>query len=142
MYSSKGNSFSFRILLPFCKCFYLLFSCINLLHGNCLLTGFNFSMKNLLPKITLFSILLCHLFDMLLLCICSISWCCFVVSLLHCSSVPLFFCSTVPWYSVCSSSIRFICQGSGVLAMSGCSVNVPVFSQSFIILLVFCVLAS
>ena len=124
MYSSKGNSFSFRILLPFCKCFYLLFSCINLLHGNCLLTGFNFSMKNLLPKITLFSILLCHLFDMLLLCICSISWCCFVVPLLHCSSVPLFHCSVVfclfLQYSVhlprfwCLGNVRMFCQCSGV----------------------------
>lgn len=121
MYSSKGNSFSFRILLPFCKCFYLLFSCINLLHGNCLLTGFNFSMKNLLPKITLFSILLCHLFDMLLLCICSIS-CCFVVPLLHCSSVPLFrgilFVPPVFGSSakvlVCLGNVRMFCQCSGV----------------------------
>lgn len=128
MYSSKGNSFSFRILLPFCKCFYLLFSCINLSHGNCLLTGFNFSMKNLLLKITLFSILLCHLFDMLLLCICSISWCCFVVPLLHCSSVPLFRgILFVPPVFGSSAKVLVSWQCPDVLSMFRCSVRASLF---------------
>ena len=85
--SFQENSFGFRILLP-------LRNCSDLLHGNCLLTGFNFSIKILLAKITfLFWILLCYLFNMSSVCIGSISWCCFVVTLFRCSShVPLFRC--------------------------------------------------
>ena len=66
--------------------------CADLLHRNCLLTGFNFSIKILLAKITsLFWILLCCLLSMLLFCIGSIYWCCFVVTSFSCSShVPLF----------------------------------------------------
>ena len=61
-------------------------------HGNCLLTGFDFSIKILLAIITfLFWILLCHLLNMSSFCIGSISWCCFVVTLFRCSShIPVF----------------------------------------------------
>ena len=68
------------------------FSCADLLHGNCLLTGFNISINILLAKKTfLFLILLCYLLNISTFCIDSISWCCFVVTLFHCTShVPLF----------------------------------------------------
>ena len=68
------------------------FSRAYLLHGNCLLTRFNFSIKILLAKITfLFWIVLCYLLNMSSFCIDSTSWCCLVVSLLRCfSHVPLF----------------------------------------------------
>ena len=61
-------------------------------HGNCLLTGFNFSIKILLVTIFfLFWILLCYLLNMSFFCIGSFSWCCFVVTLFRCSChVPLF----------------------------------------------------
>ena len=64
----------------------------NTLHGNCLLTGFDFSIKILLVTITfLFWILLCYLLNMLSFCIGNISWCCFLVTLFCCSShVPPF----------------------------------------------------
>ena len=91
------------------------FSWWDLLYGICLLTGFNFSIKILLAKITLlFWNLLCYLFNMSLFCIRSISWCCFVVRLFHCSShlplfrgipivLPVFLCSaSVPVFRRCS----------------------------------------
>ena len=92
-------------------CFW--FSCADLLHGNCLLTGFNFSIKILFAKVTfLFWILLCHLLNMSSFCIGSISWCCFVVTLFLCSShVPLF--SGIPI----------------VLPVFCCSAIVPVFCR-------------
>ena len=72
--------------------FYLSFSCKKLLHGNCVLTRFNFSIKILLPKITFwFWILLYYPLNMLSFCIGSISWCVFIVSLFRsCYFVPLF----------------------------------------------------
>ena len=68
------------------------FFCADLLHGNCLLTGFNFSINILLAKKTfLFLILLYYLLNISTFCIGSISWCCFVVTLFRCTShVPLF----------------------------------------------------
>ena len=68
------------------------FSYADVLHGNCLLTRFNFSIKVLLANITfLFWILLCYLLNISSLCIASISWCCFVDPLFRCSShFPLF----------------------------------------------------
>ena len=81
-------------------------------HGNCLLTGFDFPIKILLAIITfLFWILLCYLLNMSSFCI---SWCCFVVTLLHCSS-------HVPHYSMV---FWLFCQYSVV-----CSASVPVFHQ-------------
>ena len=105
------------------------FSCPDLLHGNCLLTRFNFSIKILLAKITfLFQIFLFYLLNMSLFCIGSISWCCSVVPLFCCSShvslfrgipivLPVFcecscvlpafcgcLCSSVPGFIVCQIS--------------------------------------
>ena len=95
--------------------FYFSFSCVDLLHGNCLLTRFNFSMKILLAKIIfLFWILLCNLLNMSSFCIDSISWCCFVVPLFRCCSIPI------------------------VSPVFRCPVSVPVFRQSSGILPVFC----
>ena len=93
------------------------FSCIDLLHGNCLLTRFNFSIKILLAKITfLFWILLCYLLNMSSFCIGSISWCCFVVPLFRCSfHVPL--CRSIPIVSPvfrCFAGVSVFRQCSGV----------------------------
>ena len=100
---------------------YFSFSCANLLHGNCPLTGFNFSIKILFIKLTFwFWILLCYLLNMFLLCIGSISWCCFVVLLLC-------WCSVLLFYGVLIVSLVFYC-----------SVSVLVFYQYSTALLVFC----
>ena len=94
------------------------FSCTYLLHGNCLLTRFNFSIKILLAKTTLFWTFLCYLLNMSLFCIGSIFWCCFIVPLFHCSSHVPVFCSIlivlpVFWFS---ASVSVFCQ---------CSTSVP-----------------
>ena len=89
------------------------FFCADLLHGNYLLTGFNFYIKIFLAEITfLFSILLCYLLNMSLFCVGGISWCCFVVTLFRCSShVPLFHGIPID------------------LLLFRCSASVPVFVQ-------------
>ena len=92
-------------------------------HGNCLLTGSNFSIKILLATVTfLLWIWLCYLLNMSSFCIGSISWCCFVVTLFHCSShVPLF--RGIPIVlPVFSCMFR---QCFGVPPVSRCSVGVP-----------------
>ena len=100
---------------------YFSFSCANLLHGNCLLTGFNFSIKILFTKLTFwFWILLWYLLNRLLFCIGSISWSCFVVLLLC-------WCSVLLFYGVLIVSLVFYC-----------SVSVLVFYQYSTALLVFC----
>ena len=84
------------------------------LHGNCLLTRFNFSTEILLATITfLFWILLCYLLNMPSFCIGSIFRCCFVVTLFRCSSHV--------HYSVV---FRLFCQFSSVF-----SASVPVFRR-------------
>ena len=93
------------------------FSCVDLLHGNCLLIRFNFSIKILLDKMNfLFWILLCYLLNMPSSCIVSISWCCFVVSLFRCSShVSLF--HSIPIVSPvfrCFARVTVLRQCSGV----------------------------
>ena len=102
------------------------FSCVDLLHGNCLLNRFNFSMKILLAKINfLFWILLCYLLNMSSFCICSISWCCFDVPLFRCSShVPLL-CS-IP---IVSPVFRCF---AGVPVFRQCSAVPPVFRRCFV----------
>ena len=100
---------------------YFSFSCANLLHGNCLLTGFNFSIKIRFTKLTFwFWILLWYLLNRLLFCIGSISWSCFVVLLLC-------WCSVLLFYGVLIVSLVFYC-----------SVSVLVFYQYSTALLVFC----
>ena len=77
---------------------YFSFSRADLLHGNCLLTRFNFSIKIFLTKKTFwFWILLCYLLNMSPFCIGSIFRCCFVVSSL-CSLV--FSCSVIRGISI------------------------------------------
>ena len=80
-------------------------------------TGFNYSIKILLAKITfLFWILLCYLLNMLSFCIGSISWGCFVITLFCCSShVPLFrgIPIVLPVFR-CSTSVPVFRQWSGV----------------------------
>ena len=92
-------------------------------HGNCLLTRFHFSIKILLVIVTfLFWILFCCLLNITPVCIVSISWCCFVVTLFHCSSrVPLFrgIPIILPVFG-CTSH-----QCSGVPPVFRCSAGVP-----------------
>ena len=95
--------------------FYFSFSCRNLLHGNCLLTGVSFSIKILLAKITsLFWISLCNLLSMSSFRIGSISWCCFVV-LLFCRCFPVLLFHYIPIITPlfrCSASVPVFCRCS------------------------------
>ena len=97
------------------------FSCADLLHGNCLLTGFDFSIKILLAKIIfLFWILLRYLLNMSSFSIDSIFWCCFFVTSFRCSShVPLFrgILTDLPVFR-CSATVTVFDQ---------CSAGVPCF---------------
>ena len=93
------------------------FSCADFifLHGNFLLTRFNFSIKIPLAKKTLlFWILLCYLLNMSSSCIGNISWCCL--------AVPL---------SCCSSHVSLFCGIPIVLSVFRCSASVPVYRQRF-----------
>ena len=114
--------------------FYFLFSCADLLPGNCLLTGFNISIKIVLAKRTfLFWILLCYLLNMSSFCIDSISWCCFVVPLFSCLLMfhsPAVFqlfcqCSVVPPVFRCSVSVPVFRQRSGVPSVCRCFAGAP-----------------
>ena len=101
------------------------FSCTNLLHGNCLLIEFNFSIKIFLAKIIfLFWILLRYLLNMSSLSIDSIFWYCFVVTLFCCSShvslfrgiptdLSVFHCSAgITVFRHCSSVRPLFCRCS------------------------------
>ena len=93
------------------------------LHGNFLLIGFNFSIKILLAKRTLFFwILTCCLLSISSFCIGSISWCCLAIPLFCCSShVPLFHgIPIVPPVFRCSTIVPVFRQRS----------SVPVFRRS------------
>ena len=104
------------------------FSCADFifLHGNFLLTGFNFSIKILLAKRNLlFWILLFYLLNMSLFCIGSISWHFLAVPLFCCSShVPLFRGTLIVPPEFCySASVLVFCQHSG------CDISVLVFRR-------------
>ena len=120
------------------------FSCADFifLHGNFLLTGFNFSIKIPLAKRTLlFWILLCYLLNVSSFCIGSISWCCLAVPIFRCSShVPLFHgipivppvfgCSTsVPVFRLCSAGVPHVFRrcSVGVLCSVVLCSSVPCF---------------
>ena len=107
--------------------FYFSFSRANLWHGNCLLTGFNFSIKFFHAKITfLFSVLLCYMLNK------SSFWWYFLV--LFCFSFVG--CSTGVLLFRYSAVFRLFRQRSGVPSVFWCSaipllVHVPVFRCSW-----------
>ena len=95
------------------------FSWADLLHGNCLLTGFNFPIKIFLAKRTfLFWILLCYLLNMLSFCLVVFLG---VVLLFRYSAALLLF-----HYSVVFLLFR---QRSSVPPAFRCSVSVSVFHR-------------
>ena len=97
------------------------FSCAYLLHGNCLLTRFNFSIKILLAKTTfLFWTFLCCLVSTSSFCIGSISWCCFVVLFFRCSSHVTVFCGipiVSPVFRRCPMFHSSVLRGSWFYSM-------------------------
>ena len=99
------KQFYLQYIITLAQVFCFLFSCADLLlHWNCLLTGFSFSIKILLAIITfLFWILLCYLLNMSSFCIGSISRCYFVVTFSAALASP---CSNIPCIPIAMPVLR------------------------------------
>ena len=122
--------------------YYVSFSRANLLHENCLLSGFKFFIKILLAKITfLFWTLPFCLLNMPSFCIGIISWCCFVApSFYWCSPVPQFHgIPIVPPVFRCSVSVpMFRCSAGVLYCVVSCSsvlgfYSMPLYSHQSLV---------